>query len=466
MLHSEPLVPVGLAIIVISGLLILLPYLRGKSDMITFWNLMLLGGALFMGIGSLGVKYGRFHWKELQWFQPSRHDVLLFIAGAIAFYAVLFVTYYRLTWPQKLASRVFQKWPPMSTALVFWIVGVCLALAVAALFTRHIVFVGTLLYNVSHKALVFAVVFSFCHWYRHKLQLPMLAMFLAVFLFAVLYAMVVFNGRRLLLSVVGAPLLCMYWLQWRYRSPKSNLIRLGVALSLAIFVAGFYSTFRHFSSSASFTSKRSFSTTIDAMKSSSLHRTVKALTDNMYYYFSEYCVHYSLLTIDLLDKHQIEVRPLESLKFLVAYPIPRAVWHDKPNVLGQSIVHDVLHMPYKTNWGLGIVGNGYREGGIPTIMLYAFLIVFGIRVMDDNLRRQPNNMFLLAILCAAAPHVVAWIRGEAIIMTIETGEAFAFAWLLGTTARFLFGTQRAPSQPGTPIVPAGPRYAHPGHAGR
>lgn len=439
MQNSEPLIWLGFGIIAALAIAICVPYLRGKSDALTAWNIMLLGGILFTGVGSLAVVWGDFHWPELQWFQPTKEEVRQYVIGSVVFYATLLIAYYLLPFPKWISKHFLNQWPPASFSLLVGMLALFGGVMVAAALSRGIFFVGPALLNISHKAMVFAVVFSFCYWFQNKRQLPLLFLFLAVFVMAALNSMVVFLGRRLLLSIAIAPLICMYWLSWRYKSPHRNLLRLGIAASLALSVAAFYSTFRHFSNVAG-AEQRSLQSTIAAMKNASAKKAVAAVTDNAFFYFGQYCAHYSLLTIHLVDSGELESKPLDSLLFLVGYPVPRAIWTSKPQPLGITIVRDVLRLPYKTNWGLGIVANGYREGGIPTIMLYAVLLVVGVRLLDDALQRQPNNVFLLGILCTSAPHWVTMIRGEPCVMAAEIGEAFVFAWALGLGARFFYGT--------------------------
>src|SRR3990172_2682553 len=102
MQNSEPMVILGIAILVVSALNILVPYLRGKSDILTAWNILWFGLANFTGIGSLAVAYGNFHWPELQWFQPTKWDVQQYIIGSIAFYGTALITYYVFSWPSKI----------------------------------------------------------------------------------------------------------------------------------------------------------------------------------------------------------------------------------------------------------------------------------------------------------------------------------------------------------------------------
>jgi hypothetical protein len=439
--NSGPLVPFGIAIIVISALLIVVPYLRRRADALTAWNLFLLGGAIFMGMGCLEVAYGIWHWPELQWFQPTRQEVQTYMLGVCAFYATLLVSYYLLRLPRKISAAFLNSWPPMTTGLLIFILSVNGLLSVASLFSRGVFFVGPLLFNISHKAVLFATVFSFCHWYRNKLQLPLLALFLGILGYAALYSIVAFAGRRLVLSVLVAPLICMYWLNWRYASPKKSLLRLGMVALIAVAVTAFYSSFRHFDvSKDSESGERSFASAIAALKTTSASAAMAQVRGDFLHYFAQYCGHFSLLTIHMVQTGEIPVEPVNSLIYLAGYPVPRVIWPGKPEPLGIRIVYEFLHLPYHTNWGLGIVANGYQEGGFVVIMLYAFLVVVLIRLVDDSLARQPENRFLLAMFCASAPHFVTMIRGEPCVMVSEIGEAIAYAWILGLVGRFMFGT--------------------------
>jgi len=453
MQNSEPLVPLGIAIIALTFGLIVIPYLRGKCDVLTAWNLFLLGGVMFTGVGCLEVAYGVFHWPELQWFQPSKQDVSKFMLGTVCFYATLLFSYYKLKWPRRVAAVFFNKWPPQSTGSLYFFLGLFLCLMLMAFLFKNVPIANALFGNVSHKAAVFATVFSFSFWYRNKVNVAALGLFLGIFGYALLFAMVTFVGRRLLLSVAITPLICMYWLKWRYRSAKFNLVWLGFAAFLALGVAAFYSTIRHTNVMSS-THERSFSSIVQDIKGTSLDKAIAQVSIDWMHYVAQYTTHYSLLTIHLIDGGQAEVEPLNTLAFLATYPVPRMLFPGKPAAYGARIVTDVLRLPYATNWGLGIVGHGYQEGGIPVIMLYAVLIVIMIRVLDDALVRQPSNVYLLGILCTASPHFVSLMRGDTCNMTAEICESFFFAWGLSLLGRFLIGT--APTTNEAPSTHNGP----------
>jgi hypothetical protein len=444
MQNCEPLVPLGWAVIIVSALAIVVPILRGRSDALTFWNVLLVSGVNFIGIGCFEVVYGNFHWEELKWFQPSPHEVQIFIIGTILFYASLFVSYYVLSKPiQSFTGRFFNKWPPVSLTFTIALIAAAIVVSIGSIAASSVMFVGPLLGNISQKIIVFAVVFSFCQWYENKRQLPMLVLFVGVFAYCLMFGMVSFTGRRLLLSVAGAPLACIYWLRWRYYSRRRILAGMMIAGASIVLIAGFYSSFRHAKAIHGADAHRNFSTVFKAMTSSGLNDAVQAITKDSLHFFSQYTMHYSLLTIHLVENQEVPVEPLNTLKFIVSYPIPRAIWPGKPNALGGTIVTDVLRLPVSTNWGLGIVAHGYHEGGYSVIVLYAFLAVVVVRLMDGAMRRHPDNRFLIATFCAGAPHILGWTRGDTSTMTVEVLEAFAFVWLLGLVGRFFYGTEPA-----------------------
>src|SRR5262245_17854479 len=99
MAHSELLVTFGVVLIFILGGFILIPYLRGKSDLLTGWNAMLLGLINFTALGSIEVNYvSKFPWEHLNWFQPKIEEVHWYILATSAFIVALMIAYYYNSW--------------------------------------------------------------------------------------------------------------------------------------------------------------------------------------------------------------------------------------------------------------------------------------------------------------------------------------------------------------------------------
>ena len=115
--------------------------------------------------------------------------------------------------------------------------------------------------------------------------------------------------------------------------------------------------------------------------------------------------------------HEAPPEPFFTIKYVLANPMPRAFWHDKPKALGETLPHDlgVWKRGY-VNWGPCIVGHGFHEGG--AVGGYFMLVFYGVlfaaimRFFDELMRRQPNNPFLIATLGATSAQIVAFSRGD------------------------------------------------------
>lgn len=469
--NSDPLVWYGIAAMIVSGLFIIIPYFRGKSDLLTAWCILLAGMAMYTGAGCAEVRYGDWPWPKLQWFQPTRHEVQWYMLTSATFIAALILCYYYNPFAKAIASRRLRKWPPLNGSVYFFVLAFCGAAAVLSFVMPRTTFIGLVTAQLSHKAVVFACVFSFMLWYQNRINVVWLMLFVGVFLAAAMFSMVVFSGRRLLLSVLLGPVLCVYWRQARYWKPRNCLAILTLATMLILSVSVVYSSFRWFSRGPTHQERTARSVLEQIRALATREDLFEGLLANKLHYFSQWSVHYSLLTKRYVDIGRVEPKPLNTLAFLASYPIPRYTWAGKPETIGITLVRDVVG-DRSTNWGVGIPGHIAYEGGILALLLYALLIAFGIRLLDDPLRAQPTNPFLISMHAAALPHVIAIPRGDIGIMTIETVECFIFAALLGIACRLLFGTERSDSpgrifaspvaygymRPGQPSGPQGLRH--------
>jgi hypothetical protein len=440
--NSDPLVWYGAVFTATLLVFLVVPYLRGKSDVLTAWNFLLLGSIIFTGVGCFEVKFGEFKWAQLQWFQPTRDEIQWFMWATTVFFVTLFVSYYYNPIARSIASKCLRKWPPPTTSVMLFCVGICTFIVALSPLTAKIFFVGPLLANVSREAAVFSCVFTFFLWNRNRANVLWLGLFIAVFLGTGLFSMLVSMGRRLLLSVLFVPVMCFYWTDLRYWKRTRALLLIGIS-GMALFGGSIaYSSIRHFSLVAN-SEERTASSVLSQVKGVGNLQWFELFLGDKLHYLSQYTVHYSLITQRYVDSGQLVPRPLNTLMFLASFPIPRIIWEDKPEPVGIIVVRDMVGVE-TTNWGVGIVGHGAFEGGIPALMLYAALAAFGIRLIDDPLKAQPNNPFLIAILTAAAPHLVAWPRGDIGTLTAEAIKSILFAIGLCLICRFLFGTDRAP----------------------
>jgi len=458
MQNTEPLVLYGTVVNVIVACFILIPYLRGKSDLCTAWNVLLVGVGLFVGVGCYEVRWGDFDWPQLQWFQPSVAEVTWFMWATTAFLVTLFLSYYYNPLATYITSRTFRKWAPENGGTLLFGLFYCIALASAALVSKQVFFVGLVLFQLSHKALVFGCVFAFILWYRNKSNLLWLGVFLAVLAWASMYAMLVYTGRRLLLAVFLGPMLYVYWANLRYWRPMRCLSLMALGAVFVFLVGMGYNSFRHFSVVGE-KQARTVGNVVRQMKNMGGGNKFEYVRSHKLHYLSQWAVNYSLVCERYVRMGQLPPRPLNTFKFCLAYPVPRSIWPNKPVAIGEILVHDMVGYA-NTNWGVGIAGHGAFEGGILTLIFYAIMTGMGIRFIDDPLRAQPTNPYLIAMLAAAAPNIMAFPRGDMGTMVLETGECFVFVVLINTATRLLYGTNRG-TQVRRAIMPSGSFVAHP-----
>jgi hypothetical protein len=441
MTNCEPLAWFGALIVLVCGAFILVPYLRHRGELISAWTILLLGIAIFLGLGSIEAWMSPMRFMGLEWFQPTKTEVHRYLGLTTLFMVVLLGAHYYDPASKAIAARCFNKWPPFNVSSFIFVLVVCFLIIGANAVTNQITFLGPLVLNFSHKGIIFSSVFAFAMWYENRRSLLWLTVFVVVFVFDCLLGSLAGGGRRVILSVVVGPILYAYMAHLRHWKPAKALVGVALATFVVFALTLMYSSIRHFDRTSEHEA-RSAANLIAALRQVGSFRWIERFRENKISFLSQQSIHYSLLADHFISTGQLQPRPLNTLVFMAVYPIPRRIWPDKPKALGEVIVHDTVGYA-TTSWGCGVTGQAVYEGGYITIAIYAYLIMMMTRLVDDPLQRQPTNPFLISMLTAAAPQILAWPRGDLGIMSNEIVECFLFAFALGIVGRFLFGTERS-----------------------
>jgi hypothetical protein len=439
--NCEPLAWYGAMVLVVTGGFILVPFLRGKSDLISAWNIFLVGVATFIGLGCLEAASSPIRFHGTQWFQPTRDEVHWYMAATTVFLVTLFLSHYFDPLSRALAARSLNNWPPISTGLICYVLIVSLLIIVGYHAFGSITFIGQTLAKLNHKAIVFIPVFSFILWYRNKLNVLWFGLFAVAFLATLLLATLSGGGRRLPLSVLLGPVFVVYMAQLRHWRPTKSIVAMGVICIALLIAVMMYSSIRHASWGSA--EGRTASALIESIKKIAEKDWLGRFVSNKLFFFSQQNVHYSLITDRFVRTGQLEPKPLNTLKFIAVYPIPRQIYPNKPRGLGEAILREAMRYP-RSSWGCGISGHAAYEGGLLVAALYAYLAAAGIRFIDDPLQRQPTNPFLLAVLVTSSTHILTWPRGDIFNMTVESAQSILFAVIIALGGRLLFGTERQP----------------------
>jgi hypothetical protein len=427
----ELLYPASWAAIILSLLTVIVPYVRRKSDLLTSWNFFLLGTVSFVGLSGLEAYWQPELFRQLEY---TSADYEKFIWGLVTFYATLYLGYYWIKLPRSMADRFPRKWPAGSATVLAFMLPLTAVMAVGSIFPPQIPIVHQFFVQVGNKAIVFALVLAFVAWYRQKVNPVLLLALVVVVVFAAIFAVMQGGGRRTLLNVFIAIPLCVYWLTLRYKSPWLNLTLAAAVGILAILGVAGYSQLRHFDREGERT-ERTFAASIQAL------REIPSRISNFKFeeFTGQHAVQFSLAAIQLYTTGEKEPDPFNSLIFLLTNPIPRDYWEEKPLPLGFTLPLDV-RAKTTANWGPGIVGHGYHEGGLHMLALYSFVWGMILRYFDELLTRQPGNPYLLAAFAAMASHIFGWTRGDIGTFNIQIVGSCILALMMAWLGRILFGT--------------------------
>lgn len=422
--------------VITSALVILVPYLRGRGDLISSWTLYQLGCANFLGLAAIQSGNAMSH----AYIVPHPGDYAKFVLGGVVFYIVSIVTYYYFPLAPKIANRTFRKFGPRYPKVMLSLFPMCFLLTLGYLFVPNIQFLGQIMMIVGKAAIVVGATFCFVAWAQRPYNIS-LGIVSGI---ALLMALVTTNsefGRRDFLSALLSVPICWYWLRGRYYNPARVLatgswyVVVAITLLTGVGIARFarvnpdlnivqaaWEKFRQIPASFSHP---------DSSKS----------------IFGGDAVEASLAAIRLYDRIQ-PTDPFFTLKYIIVHPIPRAWWPNKPSGLGISLPKDTgfARAHYTAvNLGPGVVGHGYHEGGLFFIAFYAMLFASAARFFDLILARDPSNPYTLAALCAASGQIVALVRGEMGLFAVMIIGAFMAAMLMNYIARIFFGTEYLPT---------------------
>jgi len=412
-----------------AGLLaILFPYVRRRGDLLTSYNLFLLGSVNFVGIASIQSGLSDRHYIFF-----TSGDVARFIAGAIVFYVVLAWTYHRWRYPMRAATRRWQKWARPTTGVLLFVNILALLMGLLTFFAPQIPGLAIIALTLGIYAVIFAVVFSFIAWYSSPLN-PFLAIMMAL---SLIYATIILLSggisRQPLLSVCLIFPISLYWLKWRYRGSLLTLAKMFFWGLAGLSILGAFSVVRINKDRDAYNMERAIDR-LTLMRDSLLDPAHAR-------FFGGDATEVSLAVINRYNSWH-DIHPFYTFYYVLSNPIPRLFWPDKPESLGTMMPRDlgVWERTGYVNWGPGVVGHGYHEGGLIMLVFYGVVIGGLLRLFDQLLIRQPHNPYILSIFCTISGTIIAFPRGDWGIFTMQILGAVVTGLLINWIARFFTRT--------------------------
>ena len=418
----------GLIMVFAPLIAILYNYLVVGDDLITSRHLFLLGCSKFFGIAALTTGVTRLYRGN-----HPMSDVLLLFAGTALFFATFWYAYNRWSFPQKIAANRWRTSPTVNIASILLVGFLAMFFGLlASVLPVEIPVIGQIT-NVLGKLLPAASValFFFC-WLRNPVNLIYLAATGAAFLLAIFVALFGAGRHPLFAALIAIPI-AWYWARWRYDRPTvtiGRILALGVGAAIVILA---YSGFRH-----DFMGDADSGIAMDRIRQ--LMKFQLETSGDADSFLQEDAITVSLLCIEEFHRNG-DPDYFHTLRFVLSNPIPRDLWPEKPQALGESLPESLGEFSDGyVNWGTGIIGNAFHDGGLWMAGIYGLLVGGVFRVFDDILRRQPLNPWPIAMLAAMSPKIVAYSRGDIAIYTVELVGLAITTVILMKLIKPIFGT--------------------------
>jgi hypothetical protein len=394
-------------------------YMAGTDDLLSIRNFAVLGFIAFQLTGAAGtILAGGSNNFLLR--NPGTTS-LIYAVHATVFLLIFFWAYNRASVPRVIA-RLTPTTRGLPSDASLWLLAV--VLLGASVFLRFGISTG-LIYNITSVA-GSSVAGAACGlagwlWGRRFLNPMVIAAAATIIIAAAIIVMTGAFGRRGLVALGSATLWGMYYSNLRYLIPKQALTRFAlVAAGPLIFVALFSSV------------RDAGEHDRSAMDHIMAIRTDANLATGMGLLFRGQDAAANSLWLIENYPGDFETRPLFTLQYLAVYMVPRNLWPNKPEPLSTLLPHmgNVSGVNRdRLKLGPGIIGHAAAEGGIPALLIYAFLAGLFIRYLDELVRDNYWSPLVIVALGSTFGQVLGFARGET--------AAFMALFLIGVVSTYI-----------------------------
>lgn len=387
-----------------------------KYDFLSMRNLFLLGFGHFFGIGTYFTARSNF---GTDLYVASDDGYAKLFIGTLIFIGVFAV-----------AQQLGKKWsglrriiPPVQLPVTQQGINLSIiALLVAAL-------LGAVLPNVSYFTALYsqfkggmaaaAVALATYNLLARRFNPIAWSVFFGALFMAALLSTVGDIGRRALLGVVLAIGWMWYYYSLRERPSGPVMIKIGLLMVAGFFALVIYAGFRG-SGAGEGVGRGGFSLSTRFAQFAEAISNPSVTGENLETSIMSDAPTNSMFIMENYPT-QYPYDPFNGLKFIVANPIPRSFWPDKPIGLGIT-VQEQLRSP--ANLGVGIIGHGWAEGGWFGIAGYAAFFGLLSAGVDNLIRQRSWNPYFLAAIGSSLGNVYALARGETSLFLLQVINSY------------------------------------------
>jgi len=448
---STGLLLFALCYLLVMPWVIVLPWLRGTGDLICARNLFLVGTLHYFGLTVITLAGA----GESEWIMPPGDgDLLRFVGGVILVIGSFLFFYHRWKWPARRGAIQAAKPVPSTNAGTIYTVAIlCTIYSIVAIISPPpIPVVLQLMVVTAVSASVLAVTLCVWHWLRNRFD-PIAILFVGGTALWCLFATLSSGtGRRDLLSLLLVFPIVFYWAHLRYRNITEATVKLATFAVIGLLILSVYSGVRHGVQRTTDAEGR-FDRAVARLQGLASgilggERNWQALTgDNS-----------AAVTFVCFNEFHREGSPeyFHSFRFILLNPIPREFIPDKPEGLGETLPRDLgVWKTGRVNWGPGIVGHAYHDGGLWMTVIYGFILGGLFRWFDELLRRHPENPYRLGIMAAMSPQLIALSRGDIGVFGVLALGSVAFGIVVVLLIKMTLGGEPSPA-PDPDVEPDSP----------
>lgn len=353
-----------------------------------------------------------------------------FLMMAATFIAIFLFSYQRIGLTSWAASKL--KFPPRETN-DFLLLGLAVFLIVLGMLLRFMpipnIAAASMQVSIAFAAISAAI--SGWVWSNRRANIPVVIVAAMVVAASLIIALTGVFGRRPLLAVVMGFAWGVYHRRARLMSPGKMILYIAPFLAAAaIAVAAFTAARNH-----DFGGQSSASTAVSSMANASIKEGVKDILGG------QACGSASLWAVEQWPDH-LEQRFLFSLKYMGMYFVPRFMWPEKPEPLGNDIAN-LADVQGVNQGGItippGVIGYAVAEGGYWAIVVYALFFGQFLRFIDELVRLNPTNSFIILPAAVATGQAFGLARGCIAVFADLIVLGFVSTYLILFIADRLFG---------------------------
>ncbi len=404
------------------GLLMLAQGLSGKVDLISVRNFFLLGFIVFQ-LTSAAVTLQTEQYPEFPLHDPVGTGFTYFFMVCV--FLVVFLFAYGRGWVVKKLARVTpvgEAAPGPTSMLTLALVFVGIGMVFQLVLIR-VPILGKLTGIMG--AGVLAVAAGMAAWaYVPRLLNPAIAAISGVVvLLALGTTLHQAFGRRDVLSVTLGIIWGAYHGYWKRLPTSQAFLRLGAVGAAGLMFLALFTAVR-----SGGERERSATETMQLMTGAT-----GQIKDGIVDVLSGQLA--GLNSMWLIENYPERFRfvPMHSLVYFFVQPVPRDLWPGKPDALGRRAVKQANAGEGKDdNWsiGPGIIGHIAADNPWLSLIPYALLLGLLIRYMDELVRVNAYNPFVVLPIGTALGQVLGWPRGELGLFVFQASAGIIAAWVM------------------------------------